>query len=213
MTFKTHAAHLLAGFGALFLGACAATDSITTGAMGDAFANAVGIPQIDAFLPYAAQVPPTESLPIDGDWTVSTLGKTIRIEGGRAYAIDPWTHAMTLKVRPNMVVMRDIKQISDTHYTAYNLPIPGETALIRQPDGTIAATVNGIPRYQFVLIPEATHATGITAPPVRAAPPAPPYQPSQPRVAPSPPDAGQMDPDTCTLALDPASGTYVCVAE
>lgn len=189
------------------LSACAATDAITTGPMGDAFASAVGIPQMDAFLPYAAQVPPSESLPIDGDWTVSTIGKTIRIEGGRAIAIDPWTHAMTLKVRPNMVVMRDIKQISDTHYTAYNLPIPGETELIRQPDGTIAATVNGIPRYQFVLIPETTYATAITQPPERTAPPSP------PSVEPGPPESDQMDPDTCTLALDPVSETYVCVEE
>lgn len=67
------------------------------------------IPQIPAFLPMAHTVAKTQPMPIDGTWTISATGKQIRIEGGRAYAVDPWVHLFVLKIQPNMVVIKDIK--------------------------------------------------------------------------------------------------------
>lgn len=57
---------------------------------------------IPAFLPMADSVPRSESLDIDGIWRINTLGKRIRIEDGRAYAVDDWLHLFTLHVQPNI---------------------------------------------------------------------------------------------------------------
>jgi hypothetical protein len=47
-------------------------------------ANTLGgqVPQIPAFLPKSSEVPLTERLPIDGEWTISSIGTgaTIRRE-------------------------------------------------------------------------------------------------------------------------------------
>lgn len=147
---------LFAGMTALSLFAsagCAGTEALAAGPMGDAFAAAAGIPQMDAFLQYETQVSPTEALPIDGDYTISTLGKRIRIDRGRSYALDPWTHAMTLKIRPNMVVAKDFRQISATEYTSQDLPLLGTATMKVQPDGRIAVNVASIPPYSYFLIP------------------------------------------------------------
>ncbi len=44
-----------------------------------------------AILPNKADVQATEVSPIDGDWIVSANNKRIRIDRGRAYALDTWT--------------------------------------------------------------------------------------------------------------------------
>ena len=74
-----------------------------------AFGQTGQIPQIPAFLPMMTAVPVTQAQPIDGIWTISSLGKRIRIEGGRAYAVDPWVHMFVLKIQPGMVVIKDIQ--------------------------------------------------------------------------------------------------------
>ncbi len=58
------------------------------------------VPQVPAFLPNETDVPMGQKLPIDGDWIISTIHKRIRIEGGRAYALDPWVHLFVLKIEP-----------------------------------------------------------------------------------------------------------------
>ena len=61
--------------------------------------------QSPAALPMKDSVPASQSSAIDGVWTISTLGKRIRIEGGRAYAVDSWIHAFLWEVQPDMVVL------------------------------------------------------------------------------------------------------------
>ena len=150
---KGPGAAAMAGAAAIMLAGCAGTEAIAAGTMGDAFAAAAGIPQMDAFLPYATQVPETEPLSIDGDYKISTLGKTIRIDKGRAYAIDPWTHALTLKIRPNMVVIKDIRQTGARTYTGEDLPLLGTSTMTALPDGRISVSVASIPKYDYVLMP------------------------------------------------------------
>ncbi|MEO1554507.1 MAG: hypothetical protein AAFR82_11305 [Pseudomonadota bacterium] len=181
----------LASLSLFAMAGCAGTEALAAGAMGDAFASAAGIPQMDAFLPYETQVPATEALPIDGDYTISTLGKRVRIDRGRSYALDPWTHAMTLKIRPNMVVGKDFRQISATEYTSQDLPLLGAATMKVQSDGRIAVSVASIPPYNYTLLPtERTTApdpgTGIGDPPA--------------------------DTSECqNLDLDPASGALICL--
>jgi hypothetical protein len=191
MSVKTDSASkLLAGAAALSLLAstgCAGTEAIAAGPMGDAFAAAAGIPQMDAFLEYESQVPPTQALPIDGDYTISTLGKRIRIDRGRSYALDPWTHAMTLKIRPNMVIAKDFRQISATEYTSQDLPLLGTATMKVQPDGRIDVNVASFPPYKYALLPvQGTRAPGVGDTPA--------------------------DTSNCqNLDIDPSSGELVCL--
>jgi len=179
----------LVAIGLLANAGCAGTEALAAGPMGDAFAAAAGIPQMDAFLQYETQVPPGQALPIDGDYTISTLGKRIRIDRGRSYALDPWTHAMTLKIRPNMVVGKDFRQISATEYTSQDLPLLGTATMKVQPDGRIAVNVASVPPYSYFLIP----VEGATAPaPGQGQPP-------------------QVDEDCQNLDIDPASGELICM--
>ena len=185
----------IAALGLLASAGCAGTEALAAGPMGDAFAAAAGIPQMDAFLQYESQVPPTQALPIDGDYTISTLGKRIRIDRGRGYAIDPWTHAMTLKIRPNMVVSKDFRQISATEYTAQDLPLLGTATMKVQPDGRIAVSVASIPPYNYFLLP----VEGSVAPGAGITPPQ-----NNPKPSEDPADCANLD-------LDPVSGELVCL--
>lgn len=179
----------IAALGLVASAGCAGTEALAAGPMGDAFAAAAGIPQMDAFLQYETQVPPTEALPIDGDYTISTLGKRIRIDRGRSYALDPWTHAMTLKIRPNMVVAKDFRQVSATEYTSQDLPLLGTATMKVQPDGRIAVSVASIPPYNYFLLPVEG---GVAPEPVRDDPP-------------------KDDEDCQNLDIDPESGALVCL--
>ena len=91
-------------------------------------ANAAGIPgvgelpKIPAFLPMVSSVPATSAMPIDGTWIVEPLGKKVRIEKGRTYAIDGWLHMFVLDIKPGMVVSRDIKPTGPGKYSGYDLP-------------------------------------------------------------------------------------------
>ena len=180
---------------ALTVSGCAGTEAIAAGAMGDAFAAAAGIPQMEAFLPYETQVPPTEALAIDGDYKISTLGKTVRIDRGRAYAIDPWTHALTLKIRPNMVVQKDIRQTGPNTYTGEDLPLLGTATMTALPDGRISVSVASIPKYDYVLIPVG----GVQMPRDEYAPIEDPYTPKS--------DTGDCE----TLGIDPDTDEVVCL--
>lgn len=102
-----------------------------------------GIPQIPAFLPDRYSVPETEPLPIDGLWLVSTIGKKIRIERGRGYAVDPWLHLFVLKVEPDMVVLRNFRRAGAGVYVAEDLPLLGPATFRLSQDGNLRATVQG----------------------------------------------------------------------
>lgn len=122
----------------------------------EAQANPLGgqIPEIPAFLPMSTDVPMTEKLPIDGEWTISTIGKRIRIEGGRAYAIDPWLHMFVLRVQSSMVVLKDIRRTGPRQYSGYDLPMMGNLTANLQPDGSLSVSVQGaIMPVKYNLIP------------------------------------------------------------
>jgi hypothetical protein len=112
------------------------------------------IAQIPAFLPMSSVVPMTEDLPIDGEWMISTIGKRIRIEAGRAYAVDPWTHMFVLRIQPSMVVFKDMKRTGPGEYSGYDLPLMGTLTARLQPDGSLSVSVQGalIP-VQYTLLP------------------------------------------------------------
>lgn len=99
---------------------------------------------IPAFLPMADSVPANESTSdIDGVWRVSTIGKNIRIDSGRAYAIDGWLHLFTLEVQPNMVVIKNIRPDGMGGYTGEDLPLMGKWQAKLAADGALDVHVAG----------------------------------------------------------------------
>ena len=100
--------------------------------------------QIPAFLPDKAAVPAGQPMEIDGDWRVDTIGKVIRIDRGRAYAVEGWTHAFVLQVQPDMVTIRNIQQTNDDEYVGDDLPMMGRVTLRHVSHDRIEASVPGL---------------------------------------------------------------------
>lgn len=111
--------------------------------------------QIPAFLPDKESVAVGEASEIDGDWRVSTIGKIIRIEGARAYALEGWTHAFVLAVKPGMVTIRNIQKTGENEYVGDDLPMMGKVTLrVVSPD-RIEASVPGLfgaTRYALIRV-------------------------------------------------------------
>ena len=154
------------------------------------------IPQVPAFLPSSTDVPMGQKLPIDGDWIISTIQKRIRIEGGRAYALDPWVHMFVLKIEPLMVVLKDIQRTGPGRYSGQDLPLMGPLTAALGPDGSLGVTVAGAmgtSRYSLIPVrlddPQgfALERSGqYVAPPPNQAPPQQAYPQPQPNPAPAP---------------------------
>ncbi|MEM7097816.1 MAG: hypothetical protein AAF541_06105 [Pseudomonadota bacterium] len=99
------------------------------------------IPQIPAFLPMAHTVPMRDASPIDGEWMITSIGKRVRIQGGRAYALDPWLHMFVLQVKPMMVVLSEITTTDGQNYVGKDLPLLGTWNAVLDRDGMLNATV------------------------------------------------------------------------
>lgn len=118
---------------------CVLSLLIATGAS----AQAAGLPEAPAVLPVLAAVPPTQAMPLDGTWIIDTIQKKIRIEAGRAYAVDSWLHLFVLRVQPGMVVIRNITPTAAGRYAGEDLPLVGPWTATVQADRTIQVSVAG----------------------------------------------------------------------
>jgi hypothetical protein len=103
-----------------------------------------GALQIDAFLPNKADVEEEEPFAIDGVWKISTIGKKIRIERGRAFAVDSWLHMFVLKVQPDMVVLQNFQKTGVGRYTADDLPLLGPATFELGADGNMNVSVKSV---------------------------------------------------------------------
>lgn len=112
------------------------------------------MPEIPAFLPMAHTVPQGAVTPIDGEWVVTSIGKRIRIQAGRAYALDSWLHLFVLKIQPMMVVIKDIRRTQPGQYSGQDLPLMGAWTARLGPDGTLSVNVQGaLGPAQYTLMP------------------------------------------------------------
>ncbi|MDH5456139.1 MAG: hypothetical protein OEY37_08705 [Gammaproteobacteria bacterium] len=112
------------------------------------------VPELPAFLPMAHTVPQGAVTPIDGEWVVTSIGKRIRIQAGRAYAVDSWLHMFVLRIQPMMVVLKDIRRTQPGHYTGQDLPLMGAWNARLGPDGTLSVNVQGaLGPAQYTLMP------------------------------------------------------------
>ncbi len=98
---------------------------------------------IPAFLPNVADVPASQSMAIDGVWTISSIGKRIRIDAGRAYVVDGWLHLFVLSVEPDMVVIQNIKPDGYGGYVGDDLPLMGKWQAKHAADGALDVIVTG----------------------------------------------------------------------
>ncbi|MEE4279061.1 MAG: hypothetical protein V2I82_11395 [Halieaceae bacterium] len=101
------------------------------------------VPQIPAFLPMMSDVPTTQPLSIDGEWMISSIKKRIRIDSGRAYAVDPWTHLFVLKIEPMMVVIKDVQRTGPRQFSGSDLPLMGGWSATLTDQGYLDVSVAG----------------------------------------------------------------------
>ena len=102
------------------------------------------VPEIPAFLPTMEAVPATQPLPVDGTWTVREISKTVRIDRGRVYAVDGWTHLFVLQIQPGMVVIKDFRATGPGEYTGFDLPLQGTGTYRLTKDRTLSVNVQGL---------------------------------------------------------------------
>lgn len=205
--------------------------------MSEAIAKAAGVPEIPAFLPDKYTVQAADPLAIDGVWMISSLRKKIRIDQGRAYAVDPWLHMFVLRVMPDMVVMQNMRRTGEGRYEADDLPLMGPAVMDLDPKGNLNVTVQGAfgpVKYGLVrlealypeeLSSEVHAATGQTISIASAMPVSRPVLPTTPvynpppattpppAYNPPPPSAGQPIPSdgSCVaIGVDPDTGATIC---
>lgn len=113
-------------------------------------AQEVTIPEVAAFLPKIVDVKPAEPMAIDGIWSISSLDKKVRVDRGRIYAIEGWKHLLVLKIKPGMVVIRDIKEQDDVgFYVGKDLPLQGEWLATLTSDRLLDIKVGKV-NYQMI---------------------------------------------------------------
>ena len=111
------------------------------------------IPQIPAFLPSVNQVAATKPSAIDGTWIIDAIGKTVRIQSGRAYAVDGWLHLFVLKISPGMVVIKNVNRTRPGEYTGDDLPLMGKWTARIQPNRQLAVSVASAIPANYTMTP------------------------------------------------------------
>ncbi len=102
------------------------------------------VPEIPAFLPTMETVAATQPLPVDGTWRIREIAKTVRIDRGRIYAVDSWTHMFVLQVQPGMVVVKDFQATGPGEYAGFDLPLQGTGTYKLTKDRTLSVFVQGL---------------------------------------------------------------------
>ncbi|MEP5938277.1 MAG: hypothetical protein ABJ239_08120 [Erythrobacter sp.] len=110
--------------------------------------------QMAAMLPTADSVEPAAATDADGTYMVSTINKRITIDRGRAYVVDPWTHALIFRVKRGMVTLQNFRQTGPDQFEADDLPMMGKVVFTRQPNGTLQGVVQGaFGEAKYALVP------------------------------------------------------------
>jgi len=204
-------------FGALGISVCLLAGTGTLGApsataqdLSETIADAAGIPRMDAFLPDRYSVEKSEALPIDGVWMISANRKKIKIEQGRAYALDPWLHLFTLKIQRDMVVLQNFQRTGPGKYQADDLPLLGPATMQLEDNGNLSVFVAGtLGPVRYKLIKREVDNSNLFQSELDILAGRVPERVEQP----SPPsNDGGEDPlaDCVLLSVDPQSGEVIC---
>ena len=110
---------------------------------------------LGAALPNRYAVDLADKLPIDGIWRISTNDKRLRIERGRAFAVDGWNHALLFKVKPDQVTMTNMREVQPGRYQGRDILLNGDARLTLREDGDLDVKVSLFPfPAKFVLYRE-----------------------------------------------------------
>lgn len=93
-------------------------------------------------LPTSSDVQQSDALPIDGMWIISSNDKRLRLSNGRAVAVEGWLHLGMVEIKPDEVVIQNLRQSSSQRYDGYDLVLQGRWQGDLQPDGSVAVTVS-----------------------------------------------------------------------
>lgn len=96
---------------------------------------------LGAALPDRYAVDLAEPLAIDGIWRISTNNKRLRIERGRAFAVDGWNHALLFKVKPDQVTTINLREAEPGRWLGRDILLNGDTELALREDGDLDVTV------------------------------------------------------------------------
>lgn len=92
-------------------------------------------------------------LPIDGVWRISSNDKRLRIERGRAFAIDGWNHALLFRVEPEQVTTTGLRRESPGLYLGRDILLNADTRLTLREDGNLDVWAGTFPfPVEFQLI-------------------------------------------------------------
>ncbi|TVO58840.1 hypothetical protein [Denitromonas halophila] len=132
--------------------------------------------QMPAALPMKEAVERNTVTSVDGEWRISTLGKRIRIEAGRAYAVDPWLHLGVMQIQPGMVVWQNVRRTAPAQFAGDDLPLQGAFSASLNTSGQMDVAVQGAlgpVRYQLIPV-DIDNRTAYEAEMRMAGPPVPP---------------------------------------
>lgn len=108
---------------------------------------------LGAALPGRYAVDLAQPLPIDGIWRISTNDKRLRIERGRAFAVDGWNHALLFRVEPDQVTMVNMREGEAGVYLGRDILLNGDARMTVRADGNLDVKVATFPfPIEFVLI-------------------------------------------------------------
>lgn len=123
---------------------------------------------LGAALPNRYAVDLAEPLPIDGVWRISTNDKRLRIERGRAFAVDGWNHVLLFKVKPDQVTMTNMREAEPGRYLGRDILLNGDAELTLRADGDLDVVVNLFPfPAKFKLLREGLDTPGALTTPLR----------------------------------------------
>lgn len=126
-------------------------DPTATG--GDLNSDKPWIISLGAALPNRYAVDLGEPLPIDGIWRISTNDKRLRIERGRAFAVDGWNHAVVFKVKPEQVTMVNVREAEPGRWLGRDILLNGDAEMTLRKDGNLDVTVKLFPfpaKFQLI---------------------------------------------------------------
>lgn len=101
-------------------------------------------------LPDLEEIPPMETMAIDGTWRITANNSRMRIEQGRGYAVDSWKVIFKGVVEPGKVALRNIIYLGQGSFRGEDLTLSGNFSAKIQPNGDLKFQVGLIP---YVLTP------------------------------------------------------------
>ncbi len=96
-------------------------------------------------LPDRYAVAAGEALPIDGVWRLSTNGKRMRFDKGRAFAVDGWNFSLVIRVEPEQVTMLDIVREEPGLYAGQDILLGAPAKLTLRGDGNLDVSIATFP--------------------------------------------------------------------